>query len=140
MLWTDEETRELITLWPTSSASQIASRLDRPRAAVTGKVNRLRQEGALPADVIKHYVVAPVQMRPKRDRTAWAIAGLCSDGAVPHLEMQPCSILELDDSRCHWPLGGMHEVATLFCGGVAVTDRPYCAHHLRMARSHGSVS
>ena len=26
MLWTDEETRELITLWPTASASQIASR------------------------------------------------------------------------------------------------------------------
>ena len=86
MLWTDEETRELITLWPTNSASQIASRLDRPRAAVTGKVNRLRQEGALPADVIKHYVVAPLQARPKRDRTAWATAGLCRDGAVRHID------------------------------------------------------
>jgi len=43
MLWTDEEIRELITLWPTSSASQIASQLHRPRNAVVGKVKRLRQ-------------------------------------------------------------------------------------------------
>ena len=28
----------------------------------------------------------------------------------------------------------MHEVAVLFCGGVAETDCPYCAHHLWMAR------
>ena len=110
------------------------------RCAQTGKVNRLRQEGALPADVIKHYVVAPLQTRPKRDRTAWATAGLCRDGAVPHIEMQPCSILELDDSRCHWPLGEDDEIATLFCGDVAMANCPYCEHHLRMARSHGSVS
>ena len=134
MLWTDEETRELITLWPTSSASLIASRLDRPCSAVTGKVYRLRQVGALPADVIKHYYVSPVLPRPKRDRTAWSIPGPCGDGSVPHLETQPCSIRELDDSRCHWPLGELHQVAVLFCGGVAVTDCPYCTHHLRMAR------
>jgi hypothetical protein len=28
--WTDEELRELITLWPTHSVSQIVKRLDRP--------------------------------------------------------------------------------------------------------------
>jgi uncharacterized protein YidB (DUF937 family) len=33
-----------------------------------------------------------------------------------------------------WPLGEVHRVATWFCGGAAVTDGPYCTHHLRMAR------
>jgi hypothetical protein len=28
----------------------------------------------------------------------------------------------------------MHEVAVLFCGGVAEADCPYCARHLWVAR------
>ena len=140
MLWTDEEIRELITLWPTSSASQIASQLHRPRNAVVGKVKRLRQEGTLPRDAIKHFAVKPARRRPKRDRAAWGgfqhgdeNVGPTDAFAIP-LSMQPCSIIELDDSRCRWPLGEVHRVATWFCGGAAVTDGPYCTHHLRMAR------
>ena len=129
MLWTDEETLELITLWPTSSASQIAKQLQRPRGAVAGKVKRLREEGVLPAEEIKHYAAVPVQAQPKRSPPVTARPAHALDGT------EPCSILELDDSRCHWPLGGMHEVAVLFCGGVAVADCPYCAHHLRTARA-----
>jgi hypothetical protein len=40
-LWTDIETRELISLWPTASAAQIGRRLHRPRYAVTAKATRL---------------------------------------------------------------------------------------------------
>jgi hypothetical protein len=46
--WTDEELRELVTLWPTNSASQIAKRLRRQRSAIRSKAERLRQEGLLP--------------------------------------------------------------------------------------------
>jgi len=53
MLWTETETRELITLWPSSSASQIARQLQRPKSAIIGKVKRLRDEGVLPRDAIK---------------------------------------------------------------------------------------
>jgi hypothetical protein len=31
-------------------------------------------------------------------------------------------------------------VAVLFCGGVAVPGRCYCAHHLWIARGQGSAS
>jgi hypothetical protein len=31
MLWTDEEIRELISLWPTHSAAQLPMRLHRPK-------------------------------------------------------------------------------------------------------------
>jgi hypothetical protein len=54
--------------------------------------------------------------------------------------MRPCGLIELDDSRCPWPLGEMHQVATLFGGGVSVPGRRYCGHHLRRARGQGSVS
>jgi GcrA cell cycle regulator len=50
------------------------------------------------------------------------------------LAMQSCSILELDQTRCHWPLGEVNAIATEFCGGAAVPGRRYCPHHLRMAR------
>jgi hypothetical protein len=57
-LWTDTETRELINLWPTASAAQIARRLHRPRYAVTAKATRLIRDGAL-RDVAKHFKVNP---------------------------------------------------------------------------------
>jgi hypothetical protein len=40
------------------------------------------------------------------------------NGTPAPLNMQPCSILELDRPRCHWPLGGLHDAATQFCGGT----------------------
>jgi GcrA cell cycle regulator len=130
MLWTETETRELITLWPSSSASQIARQLQRPKSAIIGKVKRLRDEGVLPRDAINHCEVKPAQAGPKRSPPVTLRPAPALDGTVP------CSILELDDSRCRWPLGEMHEVAVLFCGGVAETDCPYCTHHLQMARGN----
>jgi hypothetical protein len=62
--WTDEELRQLVTLWPTNSASEIAKRLHRLRSAVRGKAVRLRQEGLLPPNLPKHFDVNP----PKRPR------------------------------------------------------------------------
>ena len=38
--WADDEIRELVTLWPMSTAAQIAFRLHRPRAAICGKAKR----------------------------------------------------------------------------------------------------
>ena len=65
MEWTDQETTTLISLWPTSSAEQIAKRLQCSRSAVVGKAKRLRAEGVLPFDVVKHYEINP---RPSKHR------------------------------------------------------------------------
>ena len=62
--WTDEELRELVTLWPTNSASQIAKRLHRLRSAICGKAVRLRQEGLLPHNPAQHFDVYPSKRRP----------------------------------------------------------------------------
>ena len=67
--WTDEELRELVTLWPTNSASEIAKRLHRLRSAVRGKAARLRQEGLLPSNLPKRFDVNPPKRPPPAAET-----------------------------------------------------------------------
>ena len=129
--WTDEEISELVNLWPTSTAAQIAYRLHRPRAAICGKAKRLLQKGLLQGKNAKHP-------NPRRRRTRAHLPQIRIMLPPPQVDcslaMQSCSILELDQTRCHWPLGEVNAIATEFCGGAAVPGRRYCPHHLRMAR------
>ena len=67
--WSDEETRELVALWPSHSATQIAKRLQRPRWSVFAKVQRLRQEGLLDGGITKRFAVPPKRTRPQRAKT-----------------------------------------------------------------------
>ena len=62
--WTDEELRELLMLWPTNSASQIAKPLHRLRSAISWKATRLRQVGLLPPGFPKPCD-PPKRLRPK---------------------------------------------------------------------------
>jgi GcrA cell cycle regulator len=139
--WTNEEIRELINLWPTNSASQIGRRLQRPRSAVCGKAMRLCAAGALASTGPKHLNNNPRTPKPRRARAKTRIMPQPPPPQVADsLAMRPCSILELDATRCHWPLGEVHKVATQFCGGSLAPGRRYCPHHLRMVHGHGSVS
>ena len=103
--WTDEELRELVTLWPTSTAAEIAYRLHRPRAAICGKVKRLLGEGLLEGKYAKH----PNPRKPRRRARPQQIRIMLAPPPPPPvndgLAMRPCSLIELDDGRCHWPLG-----------------------------------
>ena len=100
--WTAEEISTLISLWPVASAAQIAKRLHRPTGAISGKASRLRHEGLLPAGgVAKQYDVKPW---PARSHLVCHPTHLKSAPAKPPpvddaLDMRPCSIIELDDSR-----------------------------------------
>ena len=133
--WTDAETRELISLWPVASAAQIARRLHRSRHAVSGKADRLIRDGVLPAETHKHFETNPWPPRARPKPTTRPAKPPPSIDATAPLQMRPCPLAELDDTRCHWPLGDVYQVATLFCGGEAAPHRRYCAHHLRRASS-----
>ena len=88
--WTDEELRELVTLWPTSTAAQIAYRLHRPRAAICGKAKRLLQKGLLQGKNAKHP-------NPRRRRTRAHLPQIRIMLPPPQVDgslaMQSCSIL-----------------------------------------------
>jgi hypothetical protein len=63
--WTDEELRELITLWPTHSVSQIVKRLHRPRWAIRSKAKRLCLDGLPPHNPEHFDVNAPKRRLPQ---------------------------------------------------------------------------
>ena len=143
--WTTQEISLLIGLWPTASAAQISKLLNRSRASICGQAMRLRRDDLLPADVEKHFEVNPaVQTRPDRAKaTVISIRPAkptpLIDATVLPPDMRRCSLVELDDGQCRWPLGEVHQVATLFCGGGTVPGFSYCGHHLRMARCDSSL-
>ena len=111
----------------------------REAEASFAKAKRLRRGGFLPDGVEKHFEAKPVPraMRVGSEEKAMA-KNLPSRAALnviePPLEMRPRSLLELNETDCHWPLGEVHEVAVLFCGASKEPVSPYCGHHLRMAQ------
>ncbi|WP_213256756.1 GcrA family cell cycle regulator [Bradyrhizobium sp. sBnM-33] len=137
--WTTQKISLLTGLGPNASAGQISRRLNRSRASVCGKAIRLRRRDLLPAGVEKHLEVKPVQTRPSSTTTMVTSIMLAKptppvDDTVPPREMRRCSLLELDNGECRWPLSDVHQAVALFCGEAAVPGFPYCGYHLRMAR------
>jgi len=70
--WTDEELRELITLWPTHSVLQIAKRLRRPRPAIRGKARLLRLDALRPHNPPAHFERRPTASARDLHETAVA--------------------------------------------------------------------
>ena len=46
---------------------------------------------------------------------------------------QRCTLLELSDNKCRWPIGDPGSVEFYFCGGSPVEGAPYCTFHSRVA-------
>jgi hypothetical protein len=65
--WTDEELRELITLWPTHSVLEIAKRLHRPRWAICSKAKRLCLDGLRPHNP-EYFDAYPPKRRPPQSK------------------------------------------------------------------------
>ena len=43
------------------------------------------------------------------------------------------TMLELNESTCHWPIGDPGASDFFFCGGTGADGLPYCAYHSRIA-------
>ena len=46
---------------------------------------------------------------------------------------QRCSLLELTDAKCRWPIGDPGTPEFFFCGGKPAAELPYCVYHSRIA-------
>jgi len=152
MSWTDERVELLKKLWSDGlSASQIAGELGGiTRNAVIGKVHRLGLSGRAkspsstaprprkpraPSHMIR---VARPQMR---GNTALATQTMYDMEVEPEPELienvipigQRCSLLELTEAKCHWPIGDPSSADFFFCGGNTLESLPYCGYHSRVA-------
>lgn len=159
MSWNDERVELLKKLWSEGlSASQIANELgDITRNAVIGKVHRLglsgRAKSAVPATRPQRPAARPEtpreQTRPQRPMTqgntalaadiddlpeeapAPAPAPAVSNNVVPM--GQRCTIMNLTESTCRWPLGEPGTESFYFCGAKSNPGMPYCTQHARIA-------
>jgi GcrA cell cycle regulator len=149
--WDDDTKVEMLKkLWEAGlSASQIAAELGNvTRNAVIGKIHRLGLSGRAKSPRLgapRQRKVRPAQflMRPprpvSRGNTALAQAfesepdpvPLAYDSVIPM--SQRLSLIDLNESTCHWPIGDPETSEFFFCGGKALTNLPYCAHHSRIA-------
>lgn len=146
MNWTIERVERLTTMWAEGlSGGQIAAELgDVSRNAVIGKAHRLK--------LAKRMNVAMPRAKPeprihKRQRfrevkplfeelrdnpptvdEAKLIAELC---AQPN-EIQGCTLMELTEKTCRWPLWD-DVVSDQYCGAKPVVGSSYCPVHSKKA-------
>ncbi|WGD29994.1 GcrA family cell cycle regulator [Ancylobacter sp. WKF20] len=153
MNWTDERVELLKKLWSEGlSASQIAAELGGvTRNAVIGKVHRLGLSGRAKA------VAAPAA-RPRKPRPTTSapaarpmVQGNTALAPVLHPVIEPepvempdpvanvvpmadrCTILNLTEFTCRWPVGDPGKADFFYCGSRTKTGLPYCAYHARIA-------
>jgi len=153
-VWTNERVEELKKLWSDGlSASQIAAALGGiTRNAVIGKVHRLGLSGR--AKTPSSSASRPRKSRPPSQMMRVSRPAARGNTALAHraleayeLEVAPepeileniipigqrCSLLELNDAKCRWPIGDPGSPDFFFCGGNPVGEHPYCAYHARIA-------
>jgi len=141
----EAELKTLLDIRPALSARDIAAEMGVTRNVIIGKTRRMgwmlgltENDGGRirkmrnPRPEKKPKAAKPRreqdQSRPKLvfDRRP------LSEPFIPPME-QRCSIMELDHTRCRWPIGEPGEDSFAFCGGKPLGDFPYCEPHCRAA-------
>lgn len=131
--WNDEAVAELKRLFDEGlSMSQIAAALSPggglTRNAVIGKLHRNGMFRGVPPPKPK----APRQQRGHRAK-AWKPRATPGK-PVPTFEPQRCTIMQLTNETCRWPIGEGRDM--LFCGSPSAdlhNGRPYCQFHTLVA-------
>ena len=138
--WTDERIELLKQHFEAGlSCREIAADIGVSRNAVIGKLSRLnltrgrtsedrkvqdkgfaRTPRAVPR--LQYQMLATIY----GDTDAPAAAG-------PIDEANRCSLLELAENRCRWPISTPGAADFCFCGNAAPDGQPYCTGHSRLA-------
>ena len=132
------------------SAREVGSELGVSRDAVIGKVDRIRNGGrsrprkklcplgAVKVDLKPGSLIKPKKLRCNNvaraaERIVKNRALVCEE--VVDLPDTACTIVELYENCCHWPLGDPALDSFRYCGAPKPVgmDRPYCATHAALA-------
>jgi GcrA cell cycle regulator len=134
------------------SCSQIAREIGVTRNAVIGKMHRLglsrpkdivaRQRAQRHAAKLAHPKTQRIA-RPKRSRLnifaqreiLMAAFGETKQRAedVPIYNGRGCTLLELSQAQCRWPISTPGADDFCYCGNEPIRGLPYCAGHARIA-------
>jgi GcrA cell cycle regulator len=140
--WTAERIEQLRHCVVTGlTCSEIAAEIGVSRNAVIGKIHRLGLSSGRPAGAQARD--CPPRARRPRASTQRRLLQLAyaqmPEGGEPIVfdatvaSAQPCSLVELAERKCRWPLGDPVKSDFAFCGNEAVGGFAYCIGHARMA-------
>jgi GcrA cell cycle regulator len=144
--WTDERVELLKSCFAAGlSCRNIACEIGVSRNAVIGKLSRLNltRENGRDAPRPARRNAAKGQ-RPKavprlQYRILKALYGDPQPAAdEPIHNGHCCSLLELSEERCRWPISTPGAPDFCFCGNTPLEGLPYCAGHHRLAYRPGS--
>jgi GcrA cell cycle regulator len=124
------------------TCSEIGAAIGVSRNAVIGKIHRLGLSGERPAGVRARATDCPPRARhPRRStqrhmlRLAFARAPLGEEVTLDSVvaSLRPCSLIDIANHQCRWPIGDPASTNFLFCGNEAIKGFTYCLGHARMA-------
>ncbi len=144
--WTDERVELLKRRFEAGlSCRQIADDIGVSRNAVIGKLSRLNLTREKARDARR-----PAPKAAAKGHRPGTVPRLrCQMRLALYAEPQPaaddepihnghcCSLLELSDARCRWPISTPGAEDFCFCGNTPVEGLPYCAGHTRLAYRPG---
>lgn len=144
-IWQDDREATLKKLWRDGySASQCAAKMGTTRNAICGKVHRLglpsrKKEVRKPTPAYLRPVVRTsrvIRVKPigRQMRVEEEFNALPSEirDLPPDTSPDACTIAELTDTSCRWPMGDPDEPTFRYCGS-AKRAGSYCPRHARMA-------
>ncbi len=143
--WTDERLALLKRGFAAGlSCRRIADDIGVSRNAVIGKLSRLkltREKSGEPRPPRKEREKRPrARSVPRLQYQMLQKVYADAEGATdaPILSEHCCSLLELSEQSCRWPLSTPGFVDFRFCGNTPLEGLPYCAGHTRLAYRSGS--
>jgi GcrA cell cycle regulator len=144
--WTAERVELLKSRFAAGlSCRDIAGEIGVSRNAVIGKLSRLnltREEGGDRRRPARKVAAKGHRPRTVRGLPYQILLTLCAESQPaddePIHNGNCCSLLELSEQRCRWPISTPGAEDFCFCGNTPVEGLPYCAGHTRLAYRPGS--
>ena len=144
--WTDERLERLKSGFEAGlSCREIAGEIGVSRNAVIGKLSRLNltREGE-PRPPARKKDPAERKPREPKPRQQYRLLQALYQGSQPVTVDDPipsahsCSLMELNEARCRWPINTPGAEDFCFCGNTPAAGLPYCLGHSRLAYRPGS--
>ena len=124
------------------SCRAIAASIGVSRNAVIGKLTRLGLTRG-PTSTEPRVTTAKARASRSGPREQYQMLQVVYEngepaGDAPVESAQPCSLFELSEERCRWPISTPGAEDFCFCGNMPLDGVPYCAGHSRLAYKPGS--
>jgi len=140
--WTPERVDQLKSYFEEGlSCRDIAVSIGVSRNAVIGKLSRLNLTRTTPDErrTRRKKSTGPAAQRPTAKQHLQMLQVIYDQQAddVPIASANNCSLLELSEQRCRWPLNTPGAEDFCFCGNTPLGGMPYCSGHYRLAYQTG---